>query len=617
MSTLRRHWEVPAFLVATFFVAVYVVASPGFGNDWALDPLTGLVAIVATLLACSQLAQFTSDRRTSWLWAIVVAVLALVCCANFFESLSDRLGEYFGSDDLDDHLLLLAGPCLLLLAYLGSARAQTRRIAWAGLAVQVASAAFDLIANADGINEPAAVWSLLTDFGEFLSASLYLLAVYYLVFDAARALSTVTDKPVQYGGWIRGDQLYPPPFILGWHLPPSNTPAGRVHRLCNEALWPIGDITASARNLILIALWPFVAGMRSAKQVRKNGEAVVQLMGKSKARQFEEQLKLAVHLRIPPKYYYLYELYRPEQQRRAAQYLMRYETKEIAYRLLYPIETDLCLPTPLKDKVAFARRCAKYGLRHAPTLFVFESGEPEDPKLPAIDLFLKPVRGKSGTGAERWTFVGDGRYSDGGTRVLTTEGLLTHIQELSRYLEPYIVQPAFRNHSSLRDLSPSALCTARMLTCRNEKGGFELTDAAFRMPANARSAVDDFHAGGIASSVEVTTGKLGPATDLGATGGAIWHERHPHTGATIVGRSLPAWQDAVALVERAHSVFGDYALVGWDVAFLEDGPALIEGNRGPDIDIIQRTRRGPVGNRRFGTLLAHCLERRFEPHPNA
>ena len=293
---------------------------------------------------------------------------------------------------------------------------------------------------------------------------------------------------------------------------------------------------------------------------------------------------------------------------------MRYETKEIAYRLLYPVETDDHLPTPLKNKVGFARRCDRYGLRHARTLFVFEDSVPADAKLPAIDLFLKPVRGKGGEGAERWTFIGDERYSDGEGRVLTADGLLAHIQDLSRYVEPYIVQPAFRNHPSLSDLSPGALCTARMLTCCNTIGGFELTDAAFRMPANARSAVDNFHAGGIASSVDVTTAKLGPATDLGTRGGMIWYENHPYTGATIVGRSLPMWRDAVALVERAHGVFGDYALVGWDVAFLDEGPALIEGNRGPDIDIHQRTRRGPIGNGRFGALLAHNLERRSELH---
>jgi hypothetical protein len=49
---------------------------------------------------------------------------------------------------------------------------------------------------------------------------------------------------------------------------------------------------------------------------------------------------------------------------------------------------------------------------------------------------------------------------------------------------------------------------------------------------------------------------------------------------------------------------------GWDIAVLEDGPCVIEGNRGPDIDIHQRTCRGPIGNGRFGELLAFNLESR-------
>jgi hypothetical protein len=36
---------------------------------------------------------------------------------------------------------------------------------------------------------------------------------------------------------------------------------------------------------------------------------------------------------------------------------------------------------------------------------------------------------------------------------------------------------------------------------------------------------------------------------------------------------------------------------------------LIEGNKGPDFDIIQRTSRAPIGNTRVGTLLAHHLRR--------
>jgi hypothetical protein len=614
MNALKHHSGIPTFLGLTALVAVYIVISPGFANDWALDPLTGLVAIIAALLACSQMAQVSSNRWTGRLWAGVVAVLALVCCANFFESLSDRLGEYFGSDDLDDYLLLLAGPCLILLANIGSTRPRAMQLACAGLLVQVVAAAFDWLAGVIGLVEPPAVWPLLTDSSELLAASLYLLAVFHIAFDATRALSPSgkTAQPLPRRGISIRDRLYPPPFVLGWNLPPADTPAGRVHRLCNQALWPVGDVTISALNLILIALWPCVAAVRACEQVRLNGDAVTRVTGKSSARQFLEQWKLAVSLRISPRYYYIYGFYRPRQLMRAAEYLMRYETKEIAYRCLYPTKADRGLPAPLKDKAKFARRCREHHLRHVPTLFVFKDGIPFDAELPAFDLFLKPVTAKGGDGAERWRLVAPGRYDNGRARELTTNELLMHFRDLSRFVEPYIVQPVLHDHRMLADITPGALCTARMLTCRNENGGYELTDAAFRMPVDARSEVDNFHAGGIASAVDLRTGTLGPATALRTMGGTVWHERHPVTGAIIAGRRLPMWQDAVSLVERAHAAFADYTLVGWDVAFLDDGPILIEGNRGPDIDIHQRTSRTPMGNRRFGALLAHSLERNFK-----
>jgi hypothetical protein len=128
------------------------------------------------------------------------------------------------------------------------------------------------------------------------------------------------------------------------------------------------------------------------------------------------------------------------------------------------------------------------------------------------------------------------------------------------------------------------------------------------MAMSPESPIDNFHAGGIAAAVDLATGRLGAASDLGYGPNFVWHEKHPVTGAQIAGRILPFWHEAMALTVEAHAAFSEWAVIGWDVAILDDGPRLIEGNKGPDIDVIQRTLRVPIGGGRFGKLLAHNLE---------
>jgi len=62
-------------------------------------------------------------------------------------------------------------------------------------------------------------------------------------------------------------------------------------------------------------------------------------------------------------------------------------------------------------------------------------------------------------------------------------------------------------------------------------------------------------------------------------------------------------------VERAHPHFSDFAVIGWDIAILQDGPCIIEANGAPDLDIIQRTLRAPLGDARLGKLIAWHVQR--------
>lgn len=49
-------------------------------------------------------------------------------------------------------------------------------------------------------------------------------------------------------------------------------------------------------------------------------------------------------------------------------------------------------------------------------------------------------------------------------------------------------------------------------------------------------------------------------------------------------------------------------IIGWDIAIDSQGPLIVEGNRGPDVDLMQRFMDvGFCRNHRFGELIAYHL----------
>jgi len=51
-------------------------------------------------------------------------------------------------------------------------------------------------------------------------------------------------------------------------------------------------------------------------------------------------------------------------------------------------------------------------------------------------------------------------------------------------------------------------------------------------------------------------------------------------------------------------------VIGWDIAILDRGPVIVEGNGNPDMDILQRFMREGLREHRFARLLAYHLSKR-------
>jgi hypothetical protein len=358
-------------------------------------------------------------------------------------------------------------------------------------------------------------------------------------------------------------------------------------------------------------VWPLISLVEASRFTWHDGAAIKKRMGKGIIRQMGEQLFLALFYSILPRWYYVFELHDNEKRRKAGQYLLRFETKGGVYTLVKEQRKSDAPLSPLTDKVLFASRCHEHHIAAVPVLLALEKGiftYPSDhaPTLPKIDLFIKPNHGKGGRGAERWDYQPSGIYKGAGGKELTPAELLYRLKTLP-FEEGCLVQPRVVNHPLIADLSNVALATVRIVTFRNERGEIEVTNAVLRMARGNNTVVDNFHAGGIAAKVDLQSGALGRATDLGMRTTTAWCETHPDTGARILGRTLPLWSETLDLVRRAHVVFSDRIFIGWDVAILRDGPQLIEGNGAPDLDIIQRTHQEPVGNARLGQILAFHL----------
>lgn len=398
--------------------------------------------------------------------------------------------------------------------------------------------------------------------------------------------------------------FYPPPLKrrtaeVGL---PSVTVIRENHRkvVWRRAKWP--------QRLALwfaVATWPIWSVLEALRWTAKLGPRVRRETGKSLGRQFKEQVALARRNLIPPVNYYMFELYLDAHRAEADRYLLRAETKGGAFFLLRPKDFDPKRRRPFRDKAAFAAECAAVGLRAAPVLAQFAKGKVKNAvALPRSDLFVKPTAGKGGRGAERWRFENSRWRREGMS--LDEAGLLAHLAKRSER-GGLLLQPRLVNHPELGDINLGALSTFRVVTALNEQEQPELIGAVLRMPSRADSPVDNFHAGGIAAPVEVATGRLGAASDMGLKYSTRWHDVHPVTGGKIDGRIVPYWPEVRTLVTEAHAKLGDRVVIGWDVAVLADGPAIVEANGLPDQDILQRIHKMSLGEARLGQLLAYHL----------
>lgn len=269
------------------------------------------------------------------------------------------------------------------------------------------------------------------------------------------------------------------------------------------------------------------------------------------------------------------------------------------HRLLNPAGLPLRFNL-LRNKALFARHAREHALP-VPRSFDPEAGEIDQWLAAQERIIAKPGHSSKGRGIAAYVRDRDGWLGPSGR--VTPGALRRHIDLVTR--RDGVVQQQLICHDALADVSPDALPTLRVVTCRDEVGIPEVCETILRLGIGKGSPVDNFNAGGIA--VRLEAGRCAAAFQSNGDSAKRLY-RHPATGAVIAGREIPDLAFAHAFALRSHDSLPEgFTVVGWDIGLSQSGPTVIEGNWNPGTDIIQLVAGAGLDDTRLGSLYRHHL----------
>ncbi len=342
--------------------------------------------------------------------------------------------------------------------------------------------------------------------------------------------------------------------------------------------------------------------------------------GKSLFSQISEMAKLSMGPgKLRPEEYYYYGLY--DDSRYSYDQKARFLGKSAQDRIHFTCN-DLAWWAIAHDKLVFYATMAGLGFR-TPRIFAvyhptrdFESA-PGFATAEALAGFLrdgmsypffsKPVCGMYSVGVasvESYDGANDSLVLHGGDAV-PVEGFVEAVAPF--FEQGYLFQERLVPDPDVARIVGTGMATVRVmvLTVDDE---MEIYRVVWKIPANGNVADNFWRQGNMLGAVDPETGcvqqvvrGVGPEREL--------VEAHPDSGAALVGRQIPAWDEIRALTLAAARAFPGLTIQAWDVALTDKGPMLLELNIGGDFNLPQLATGAGLMDDRLRKLIARSRAR--------
>jgi hypothetical protein len=180
----------------------------------------------------------------------------------------------------------------------------------------------------------------------------------------------------------------------------------------------------------------------------------------------------------------------------------------------------------------------------------------------------------------------------------------TVIEDIHKhYAAGYLFQSMLRPRRDLIPVIGERLATARILTIATPLGP-KVHRACWKLPAANNPADNFWREGNMLASLDLETGRIRRVTS-GVGFEMRDLERHPDTGAELIGIAIPDWDRMKAVAVEGAKVLRHFGIIGWDIAATDDGPIIVEANYNPDFNLVQIADRRGVLCKEFNDLVAY------------
>ncbi len=138
---------------------------------------------------------------------------------------------------------------------------------------------------------------------------------------------------------------------------------------------------------------------------------------------------------------------------------------------------------------------------------------------------------------------------------------------------PHIVEERVIQGKETAVLNSSSVNTVRVITL-NTRNGIEVLYTFMKVGRNG-SFVDNGGAGGILVGIDKNTGVM---NTNGFDELNIQYEKHPDSGIVFKGFQMPEWNKMLEICKEMSSQISNVRMIGWDMAYSNNGWLVIEGN---------------------------------------